>query len=255
MPELHIEFEWWRCSNGYRLVAEKPPIRLPQIKWGESTTIYAGQHFKDYSISPNGDIILNVKLPETLLNNSSRNLQERIVCQRGARISYRPLETFPTLFRQFATAEPTSRGILDFINSFGPLTRDGLDEKRGENVSALIEQVKAMRQVINVYPREDKPDLPRLLGTNGIELSSIKTSLISDPVTRMPRLQLSVVDLLTALWLQLGQALSSGATIRRCEHCGLLFEAGPGTGRRLDAKFCRDEHRVAFNSLKRSQGR
>jgi len=32
-----------------------------------------------------------------------------------------------------------------------------------------------------------------------------------------------------------------------------FFEAGRGTGRRLDAKFCSDEHRIAFNSLKRSR--
>ena len=59
--------------------------------------------------------------------------------------------------------------------------------------------------------------------------------------------------LLDALWLQLGQALTVSAKIRQCEHCGNWFEAGRGTGRRLDAKFCSDEHRIAFNSLKRSK--
>jgi len=39
---------------------------------------------------------------------------------------------------------------------------------------------------------------------------------------------------------------------RACAHCGAMFEAGRGAGRRADAKFCSDEHRVAFNSLKRS---
>lgn len=37
-----------------------------------------------------------------------------------------------------------------------------------------------------------------------------------------------------------------------CLHCGSYFQAGPGTDRRLDAKFCSDQHRKDFNSLKRT---
>jgi hypothetical protein len=59
--------------------------------------------------------------------------------------------------------------------------------------------------------------------------------------------------LLDGLWLQFAQAMTRGTQIRTCMHCADLFEAGLGTGRRLDAKFCSDEHRIAFNSLKRSK--
>jgi hypothetical protein len=38
----------------------------------------------------------------------------------------------------------------------------------------------------------------------------------------------------------------------QCVHCGTMFIAGAGTGRRLNAVFCCDEHRVRHNSLKRS---
>ena len=93
-----------------------------------------------------------------------------------------------------------------------------------------------------------------MIGPEGIRLSRIDTVLTVDPITRAPRIRLTVDSLRAALWLQLGQALSKGVTVQQCQHCGSLFETGPGTGRRLDAKFCSDQHRIAFNSIKRSKG-
>jgi len=57
-----------------------------------------------------------------------------------------------------------------------------------------------------------------------------------------------------ALWLQFGQAMMREGQLRLCPHCAHWFETGLGTGRRKDARFCSDEHRVTFNSLKRSKG-
>jgi hypothetical protein len=37
-----------------------------------------------------------------------------------------------------------------------------------------------------------------------------------------------------------------------CRHCMEVFTVGPGTGRRMDAIFCSDAHRVRFHSLQRS---
>ena len=204
-------------------------------------------------MSATGDILqtTSVILPETLLRTNAETLGHRIVRSGGHLIPYRPLSDFEGLFRLFANAAPTPEGVLDFIDRFGPLTRPGLNEEQGENISSLIEHVEAMRRILNEYSRGHKAGLAQILDTDGIRLGEIETALINDPATRTPRLQLSVADLLTALWLQLGQTLSSGATIRRCAQCGMLFEAGPGTGRRLDAKFCCDDHRITFNSQKR----
>lgn len=37
-----------------------------------------------------------------------------------------------------------------------------------------------------------------------------------------------------------------------CQHCREIFPVGPGTGRRLDAIFCSNDHRVRYHSLKRT---
>ena len=46
--------------------------------------------------------------------------------------------------------------------------------------------------------------------------------------------------------------LPSGTKFEKCQHCGQQFLVGEG-GKRRDARFCSDEHRVAFNSLKRKK--
>ena len=241
VAQLHIDFEWWRDAKGYRLVSP----------WSSTTAVQTSST-GGVILSATGEILpgTGVVLPATLLSGDLGKPQ-RIVRCGGSLISYRPLITFDGLFRQFANAAPTPEGILDFIDRFGPLTRPGLNEEQGENVSSLIEHVEAMRRILNEYSRGHTAGLAQILDTDEIKLGAIETTLVNDPSTKMPKLQLSVADLLTALWLQLGQTLSSGATIRRCAQCGMLFEAGPGTGRRLDAKFCSDDHRITFNSQKR----
>jgi hypothetical protein len=255
VAQLYIDFEWWRDAKGYRMIVAEPPKQPQQIKWGKSTALSAGQDAFATGVimSATGDILqtTSVILPETLLRTNAEKLGHRIVRSGGNLIPYRPLSDFDGLFRLFANAAPTPEGMLDFIDKFGPLTRDGLDEEHGENASRLIEQTEAMSRILDLYSRGQKAGLAQILGVEGIKLPEIVTTLISDPATRSLRLQLSVVDLLAGMWLQLGQTLSSGATIRRCAQCGMLFEAGPGTGRRLDAKFCSDDHRITFNSQKR----
>ncbi|HET8920663.1 MAG TPA: hypothetical protein VFN27_13400, partial [Xanthobacteraceae bacterium] len=61
--------------------------------------------------------------------------------------------------------------------------------------------------------------------------------------------------LLDAIWLQLAEALSGDAQIRRCLQCGAWFAAGANFGRRRETKFCSDEHRILYNSLKRTSGK
>jgi hypothetical protein len=86
-----------------------------------------------------------------------------------------------------------------------------------------------------------------------IRLTFIDVKLAPDPITGTVQIAFSPRSLMNALFLQIGQVLSGDATIKRCRHCGTVFTAGPGTPRRLDAEFCTDQHRIDFNSRKRSR--
>jgi hypothetical protein len=224
MSALHIEFEWQRDAKGYRLAAAEPPT--------------AADNAARYTII--GDDF---------------GKPERIVRRGGKLIKYRPLVEFGSLFSQFA-AVGSAEQLLSFIDKFGPLTAPGLVTDQGEDVERMIGQAEQMKRLLLAHSSGRRAELTRTIGT-GItivpRLAMIDASLVIDAVTKAPKIQLAVSSLLSALWLQLGQAVAGGAMVRACQQCGSLFECGPGTDRRLDAKFCTDEHRIAFNSLNRSQ--
>jgi hypothetical protein len=70
------------------------------------------------------------------------------------------------------------------------------------------------------------------------------------------RMVLTANSLMDGLWLQLGQKVAGQAQFRTCElpSCRQIFEVGSSAGRRLDARFCSDSHRIEFNSRKRTKG-
>jgi hypothetical protein len=166
-----------------------------------------------------------------------------------------PLSKTDSLFKIFANIATTPQGVLDFVQRFGPLTESGWDPKIGEDVNLVISNADHMRQLLRYSSGNQKGLGLPLSRHQATRSSSIDAQVIWDSATKSPKWELRPRTLLDALWLQLGQALTAGAQIRQCEHCGDWFEAGRGTGRRLDAKFCCDEHRTAFNSLKRSRGK
>jgi hypothetical protein len=152
----------------------------------------------------------------------------------------------------------TPQGALEFVEKFGPLTKRGLNENEGDDVQDIIAHATQIGRLLDAFERGNKTEVGRTLGPKGRELggspfSSIEARLVFDPADDAPKLQFTVSNLLTALWFQVGQSLAGGSTLRKCQHCHALFEVGPGTGRRLDAKFCSDKHRIDFNSRKRTR--
>src|SRR5262249_4858922 len=99
-------------------------------------------------------------------------------------------------------------------------------------------------------------DVPKLglKVQGGIPLrGKLNAWLVPNPITGAWQLRLQPPTLLDAIWLQLGAALTSNAELKQCEQCGTWFEAGVGTGRRADAKFCSDRCQVKHKSLHRNQ--
>jgi len=171
----------------------------------------------------------------------------RVVGSGAHRKSYKPLERNDNLFGQFASIPQTPEGVLDFITKFGPLTLDGLQES-GDDVAAALEGARSMAGLLRAVGEGQSPtQLPSQHRSMRLTLR-VGYPATSGTLTVLPE------TLLDAIWLQLAEALSSGAQIRRCEHCKAWFAAGAGFGRRREAKFCSDEHRILYNSLKRTAG-
>lgn len=174
---------------------------------------------------------------------------QRVMWRQVSLSKYQPLKQFPSLFADFAKLQSSTQ-VLDFVNKFGPLTKEGLDPQKGESADTILESAKQMRSVSETLNR------PRPSILNGGEPVAqgiaITASLVVDRKTKTPKVQLTLRDLRMGIWMQFAFAVSGGVALRTCDECGGLFPAGPGFDRRSDARFCSDEHRIHYNSLKRS---
>ncbi len=162
----------------------------------------------------------------------------------------RPLDPTDSLFRVFANIGTAPKGLLDFVNRHGPLTLTGNDQ--GDPVGHVAWHARVMQDLLKSVSA-DRQQTSLAEKFNGAPAVTFDAMVVWDPVAKAAKWELRPRSLLDGLWLQFGQAVTRGANIRTCAHCGAWFETGAGTGRRLDSKFCSDEHRIAFNSLKRSK--
>ena len=183
---------------------------------------------------PKGYRLIPARVPklrpgQSALDVPSDEIAARIVRKGGALQSYRPLE-IPNLVGRFISMATTENGVLKFVENFGPLTRSGL-HGGGDVVPTVIDEAKRMSQP-GATP----------------SFSKLNASIITD--RNEMRLKVWPACLLDALWLKL---LQDGTRSRECEQCHEPFLVGVAVGRRKDARFCGDECRIKFNSLRRSR--
>ncbi len=226
MAEFLLDFEWFRCPDGYRVV------RAGDLTGGQI---------------PNPDDLW-------------------IAAKSDKRAVYRPLEKYDLLYVAFAnlksldevvkfvnlygplraTTSKWGDSISEALKSaqfFRDLLRcKSLGPKK--LMSFYVAHEKASWRAAGLTPPEDDfRELERSMGT---------IYLVPNP-KRGVGLRADVEVLMAGLWWQLAQKLSGDTTIRECRYCGTLFAVGPNTGLRSDATFCSSEHSIRFHSLKRSK--
>jgi hypothetical protein len=165
---------------------------------------------------------------------------------------HRPLHDRPC-FQGNGALPISADDVLYFIERFGPLTKNGLDTSKGELVDGILAHSDAMRDLFMVLSGDRARRAKLIADLRMSPFADLDITLELDPASEDLKVRLCPTSLLDAIWLQAARELSSGAAVRQCRHCGDWFETGPRTGRRADAKFCSDEHRIVFNSLKRTK--
>lgn len=229
MPNVSVAFTWNKDASGYRLV-------------------------KKGSLA------------------DGKPLADRIVPNGGERIRIRPTET-ADIYRIFAHVDSAER-LLEFVGEFGllgdyegeQLELDGyyqdpvdgtelinVGSYEGMPVAKYLERAALFLEALR-RKAEGPEQLAEFLKSTVIPKSLGNFSLIPDRVLGA-KLQIVPVDLMQALWCQLGQVLTSNIKLSTCLQCGQLFEVGRGSGRRADAKYCSDEHRTLYHSLNRKPAR
>jgi hypothetical protein len=139
----------------------------------------------------------------------------------------------------------TPDGLLKFVNDFGPMLPEG--NQSGEDMLDGISAARSISKTLRSYSNGNL-DLSYM---DGFGWSRIDVHFAYNTAAGRPYLKYRPASFLHALHLEFGLFLTKDAQVRECLHCGQWFETGPGTERRADAKFCCDEHRILFNSLKR----
>jgi hypothetical protein len=196
----------------------------------------------------------------------------------GKLVSTRPLERKDRLFKVFSNLT-NSDGLLEFVRQNGLLYhpsyigpawsqivgsakdlfhmdveanlghRDRSFTSRGESVADLLSTAALFKRVMLQSTRGWRR-VPRSLdlelSTRFYRKSLGEIGLFGDR-NRGFRHTFITNSLMNGLWLQLAGDISGGAAFRSCARCGVVFETGPGTGRRADSKFCSDAHRIEFN--------
>jgi hypothetical protein len=231
MGPMDVEFEWERDAKGYRLAEEAPQptnafkaLQEPRIRFPEGFPMPQSDEAGNWHTVRNG----------------------------GTLQRYRAGDSLDLIFREFVNTPTSPEGVKEFTDRWGQLV--GGDEDGAEPVSLPIRTIRAINQFIDTWSEPENATrarvLEKALGVDGFDLGNLKVHLIFDRRTGAPRTQILVPDLYTALFLRMVEVLTSDTVLRRCAHCNALFTAGSGTDRRLDAKFCSDEHRVLFHRLK-----
>jgi hypothetical protein len=170
---------------------------------------------------------------QSILDIPMRDIRPaRIVRCGGERRALR-LREYPMAYGEFANVK-SHEELLEFITKYGSLTN-------GNEIGMLLDAAKGMKACLR----------SRKLPTWSI--ADLKASFSTDKVSGNATIKYSPATLLDALWLQVGQVISGGTEVRQCQHCGDWFSVGGEKGRRLVARFCKDEHRIAFNSLERTR--
>ena len=179
--------------------------------------------------------------------------QKQFVVRNGKRNdNFEVLEPLnnKALYGAFSNDVVKAEDVLKFVQSYGPLTDQGNDQ--GDEVHYVLWHAERMRDLLKLMSARRRTARPAK--AFGLPLMPLFAGINWDAKTNLPRWVMQPHTLLDGLWLQFGQAITRGARIQTCRLCGEWFEVGYPSDRRLDSKFCRDEHRVQYNSQKRSKG-
>jgi hypothetical protein len=190
-------------------------------------------------------------------------LGERIVRNGGSLQQYQPAE-IGTLFHEFLLV-CTPADLLRFVKLRGPLTREGFYCKaseedfrppnefysspdEGEGLDIGLDNSGWFRDVLEVKHKPDR--VARSFEKFRLEKYQVE---ITPDKKHGIRFKFFPENLLDYLILCLAHVVLAPPAYSPCRWCGEFFAKGVGTERRGDAQFCCDQHRIDYNSQKRSR--
>lgn len=248
MPNL-LWFEWERDADGYEIVELGPDIR----DLGDTIESVSGAKVRldEESLSPEVARLVNrIRHPGLGLAPEKEMPQIFLVARGNATLRYRPLDQYPGLFREFADLDQTPESAKTFADKYGLLLPGTSTALLNEEFYAFIGR---MWYFVTTWGKAlESGDWKQFLELyNAFGGRSTGPHLKQSPGINRPALHIAPENLFTAMWLQLGQAVSTNLNLRRCTWCPTWFFYGVGTGRRKSAHYCSDRCRKAAHKARK----
>jgi hypothetical protein len=270
-----IDFEWYRNTKGFKLVSWKSILGPKDEPRSGDCIVENGGDWIPYRPIQQFDALYlgfaNVESANDLLKFYNRfgplSGQAFVIGESGPE-SFPPEPEFAwgddvswalkkaRTFRELLLLASRPKEVARYFESELLAPIRGLKDPPQDNKPLLGFELSFSPRTQFQYEKEDILKLRQRTSVRADLWSSLHVAeidLIADP-NKGIRLRMKTDTLISALWWQLGQALSGNTIVRQCRQCGTLFEVGPGTNKRADATFCSHQHSMLFHSLKRSRG-
>ena len=192
------------------------------------------------------------------LKKSKRHLGSWTLVPRGGRhLPINPIKHDPKLYLRFIEIEDDPEAHQTFVNTFGPITyrhhpnpqddEDWEKHHETEETGTIYDHVLYVQSIVESWRLASRAASADIESSYSSNLNaSLRLSETGDGLT----LQLHPPRLFEAITLQLGQAISTGRSLRTCEWCSKLFEIG-GAAKRVSSKFCSTPCRMAHHNRHR----
>lgn len=224
MTAFSIDFEWFRCPDGYHLIPDVPEPMARIVASSDRTAAYRPFDKFDSLYTE----FAKVKTADDLLGFVKR---------------FGFLETGPEYEADFDLGDE------------GEPVFGGVTEYEGNSVPKYLTQARLFREFL--LRKEKGPKAIAAFFRSHKFGIGVGLTVVADPSTGI-EFAVTLPDLIAGLRFQLAQSLMGSTIIRACRWCGGLFEAGAGAKVRKkvrkDSTFCCREHSVLYHSHKRSKG-
>ncbi len=158
---------------------------------------------------------------------------------------YDPLRENPTMFMEFARSvgaaslgDPSLESIKLFVNKYGLLQHPNKPARIGDFIYESLHMESAISIWEKGLENNDLTPLIRAFNTNQRELVPVNVMFGRAWDVSHPSLFIVPRDLLSGMWLQFAQAVSTMTKLKKCNFCSTWFAHGTGTGRRKTADYC-----------------
>jgi hypothetical protein len=237
MPNL-LMFVWWKDRDGYKIQEIDP-----------RGVVWTGDPIFPFS-PPEGaspSVARLLKRWNTIVPPAPGSENEPYLVLEPIGDDYvgvQPLEINPGLFVDFSKTPPNPEGVKAFADKYGQI--------QGVHGPVSFEpwyrEIKVMKRAVRAWEKgKNEGSLrkwvddfnrvyPELFEDKGRASASISLQNTNDPLR--PTLHIIPHDLLSAMWLQFAQQVSSSTGLRLCKWCSTWFVFGSGTGRRKSGHYC-----------------